>query len=55
MHLVDVSLHLELVVVVQKMVDIGDNIGESLEEKKDENWDNECNVTSGRMLTISLS
>jgi hypothetical protein len=28
----------------QKMVDIGDDIEESLEEKKDENWDNECNV-----------
>jgi len=37
MHLVDVSLHLKLVMVVQKMVDIGYDIGKSSEEKKDEN------------------
>lgn len=30
--------------VAQKMVDFGDDIGKSLEENKDENWVNECNV-----------
>jgi hypothetical protein len=34
MHLVDVNLHLKLIMVAQKMVDIGYDIGESLEEKK---------------------
>lgn len=44
MHLVNVGLHLELVMDAQKMVDIGNDIGESSKDKKDENWDNECNV-----------
>jgi len=36
MHLVNVSLHLELVMVAQKMVDIRDDIGKSSKENKDE-------------------
>jgi hypothetical protein len=30
--------------IVQKMVEIGDDSGESLELKDDDNWDNECNL-----------
>jgi hypothetical protein len=44
MHLVDVSLHLELIMATQEMVDIGDDIEESTKEENDDNWDNEHNT-----------
>jgi hypothetical protein len=39
-----VNLHLKIIMVVQKMVEIKDDGGECLEAKDDENWDNECNL-----------
>lgn len=42
--LISVNLHLKLIMVVQKMVEIGDDGGESLEVEDDDNWDNECNL-----------
>jgi hypothetical protein len=44
MRLVDVSLHLELTMAAQKMVDIGDDIEKSSKEENDDNWDNEHNI-----------
>jgi hypothetical protein len=42
--LINVNLHLELTMVIQKMVEIGDDGGKSLEVEDDDNWDNECNL-----------
>lgn len=42
--LTSVNFHLELIMVLQKMVEIRDDSGEFLEAKDDDNWDNECNL-----------
>ncbi len=44
MCLVDVNLHLELTMVTQEMVDIGNEIEESSKENNHDNWDNEHNT-----------
>jgi len=44
MCLVDVNLHLELIMDTQEMVDIGNDIEESLKEENRDNWDNEHNI-----------
>jgi hypothetical protein len=41
---INVNLCLELAMVAQEMVEIGDVNGESLGAKKDDNWDNERNL-----------
>jgi hypothetical protein len=41
---VDVNLHLELTMVAQKMVDIGNDIEESSKEDNHDNWNNEHNT-----------
>jgi hypothetical protein len=43
-YVINVNLHLELTMVVQEMVEIGDDNGKSLGVKEDDNRDNECNL-----------